>query len=142
MQEIVFICTGNTCRSPMAEGIMKAMVNDERVKISSGGISAMTGDSAAENAVIALKEIGIDISGHRSRKFIKEKYSDDAVFVTMGMGHTLALIQNDIDESNIITLNVPDPFGQDIKVYRKTRDALKSSIEEILKKLGITTDGR
>ncbi|HHZ01170.1 MAG TPA: low molecular weight protein arginine phosphatase, partial [Tissierellia bacterium] len=67
---ILFVCTGNTCRSPMAEGLFKDMLrknNIENIKVSSAGLSVFPGEHVNEKAIRALKEKGIDISSHRAR---------------------------------------------------------------------------
>ena len=73
IRKILFVCTGNTCRSPMAEGIFKKLTQgDESISCSSAGMSFCDGDAVSENAVTVCKEIGVDISGHRSKAICRD----------------------------------------------------------------------
>ena len=71
---ILFVCTGNTCRSPMAAYIMDkiAVENDLDVLIESAGIFAEPEQKASENAVLAMRDMGIDISEHRTQPVTEE----------------------------------------------------------------------
>ena len=68
MKRVLFVCTGNTCRSPMAQGLMNHLSNEKElaVQATSAGLAA-DGEPIAENALAALQELGIDMSYHRSR---------------------------------------------------------------------------
>ena len=69
--EIIFVCTGNTCRSPLAEGLMKKLLADrgiDGIEISSAGLAAYPGDEVSEKSVKAAEKYGVDISAHRSRR--------------------------------------------------------------------------
>lgn len=86
MKRILFVCTGNTCRSPMAEGIFKKMLADRGVngvECSSAGLFAMTGDSACDNAVKAAERFGVDISAHRARRITSYILDETDEFVCM-----------------------------------------------------------
>ena len=74
MTEILFVCTGNTCRSPMAEGITNALAARTGLTViaRSAGIAAFEGCAATEEAETAAAEHGADISGHRSRRLTAE----------------------------------------------------------------------
>ncbi len=67
-ERILTVCTGNLCRSPMAEAWLRHRAGNERLKVSSAGLSALVGEPAAEHAVTLLKQKGIDLSAHRARQ--------------------------------------------------------------------------
>jgi len=91
---ILFVCTGNTCRSPMAEALFKEMVGEKReeFEIISAGTSALEGEPAAGEAVKALEEQGIILTGHRSRPVTTELLERSDLIITMTRGHKERLL--------------------------------------------------
>lgn len=136
MKKIILVCTGNTCRSPMAEGILKKYLLDNKItdiSVSSMGLSAYDGDWASANAIDALDEIGIDIKSHRSKRVLaKDIYEADRIYV-MTLQHKNVIVETfnskEIEEK-IVVLNVPDPFGQSIERYRVCRDQMIEFFEK------------
>ena len=91
---ITFVCTGNTCRSPMAEGLFKKIIEEKKldgVTCSSCGIYAFAGDTATPEAVEAAREKGADISSHRSRPFSEYIAYETDLFVCMTPSHAQAV---------------------------------------------------
>ena len=74
MDKIIFICTGNTCRSPMAEGLFRAHGGEEKTGLTaaSAGLFTQDGMPASQNAVTSAAELGADITAHRSRMLTPE----------------------------------------------------------------------
>lgn len=91
---ILFVCTGNTCRSPMAEGLFKEMLNKNKIKhinVSSAGISAFPEEYANEKAIAALKDKGIDIIEHKAKQLVDEINNADLI-LTMTDSHKKVIV--------------------------------------------------
>lgn len=130
MKNIVFVCTGNTCRSPMAEGYLKSK-KSTGYKIISRGLAA-DGESAAENSVSVMSEVGIDITGHISTQMSYDDAERADVIVCMSASHADTLEALGVDKLKCYVLGIPDPFGCDIEVYRACRDNIFEAIDELI----------
>lgn len=146
--KILIVCTGNTCRSPMAEGIFKDLAdkNNLEIKVSSAGTQAFDGDNASDNAIIALKKINIDISKHKSKLIHKGLLDEADLILTMSSSHKKAII-NKFPEAREKTYllneyafgrvkDIEDPFGGSLQYYEKARDEIYKAIEKIVRKVG------
>lgn len=133
---IAFVCTGNTCRSPMAEVIFNKMAREKGLNVVAGsfGISAMTGMTVTKNAVLVCAEIGIDIKNKTaiaSNDIDVDKYEK---FYCMTKKQAEMLMHfHLIPKSQVEVLDIPDPYGGDVDVYRQCRDEIYSTIKEIIK---------
>jgi protein-tyrosine-phosphatase len=144
---VLLVCTGNTCRSPMAEGIMKHILkgmNIDSIDVSSAGTSAVDGFPPSENAVIVCRDWGIDISGHRSRLLDNRLLEEADLVLVMSPEHyrfikSIAPSENKIhliksfgiDRSNLDE-GVDDPIGGSLDKYGRTFLELDEIIRKIL----------
>ena len=130
---IVFVCTGNTCRSPMAEAIFKKKAKEfsDNLSVSSCGLGAMAGDSASVNSIAVMAENGIDITPHRARQ-ISEYIIDEADFIIcLADSHYTYLAPFCKDKLLLLGDGIPDPYGGDIDEYRYCRDKIESAIDKL-----------
>src|SRR3974390_3203989 len=147
MKTVLFICTGNVCRSPMAEGIFRAAVRDRGdYRVISAGLGAADGQPPSPYAVQAVKELGIDISGQRSRMLTPELVQQaDYIF---GMTHshvdTVMLLYphaaektfllREFDETlDTFEKDISDPIGGSYQVYANCRDQIEQGIVSVLR---------
>src|SRR5213593_3633990 len=147
MKTILFVCTGNICRSPMAEGLFRHAVkgrNDFRAL--SAGVGAVEGLPPSEHAVQALRELGIDISKQRSRMLTPELVQQaDYIF---GMTHshvdTVSLLYphaaektfllREFDETlDLFEKDISDPIGGSYEIYLNCRDQIEQGIVSVLR---------
>jgi glycine hydroxymethyltransferase len=142
MKRILFVCTGNICRSPMAEGMMRELVKGRTdVVVLSAGVSAPRGSSASRSAVDALSELGINLATFRSQPVTGELLEQCTHVFTMTREHRRLLDLLYPEQGSKIRLlgefirgggDVPDPIGQGLTTYKRCRDAIKSALAQIL----------
>lgn len=136
MIKILFVCYGNKCRSPMAEGIAKKILKGI-AHVESVGIAAW-GRNASEDAIkVMKKEFGIDISDHSPTDVTDLSISSFDYIVTMN-SYIDKYIRNHykIEPSKIISWNINDPYGKSIDDYKKCADLILAHIHDLLKRLG------
>lgn len=141
MDKIVFICTGNTCRSPMAEGFFRALGGEEKTGLAalSAGMYTSDGLPASGNAVTAAAELGADITSHRSRMLTPELAREAKYLVCMTGAHYDRLCELFPDcADKIFTLlpeDISDPFGGDLATYRRSAAEIDKGVQAIIESL-------
>jgi protein-tyrosine-phosphatase len=146
-KRVLFVCTGNTCRSPLAEGLLrKAVEGRDDVEVRSAGVSAMPGAPASRQTIDALKRRGISLDGFRSR-MVDEEILDWATHVfAMTRGHldAIARVFPEADEKlhlacefvdlpgRGVGADVPDPIGGGRETYEEVARVLELAIPGIL----------
>lgn len=146
--KILFVCTGNTCRSALAEGIARREAIDRGlmdVEVSSAGTSAWNGAPASDGALLVALEHSVDLSGHRARQLSREIVMEQDVVLVMGPHH-LERAEALGGEGRVHLLThyaahgstdraVSDPFGGDLDVYRATYEELEQEIKRVFDRI-------
>jgi len=133
---ILFVCTGNTCRSALAEGLARARLGAEAgVTFESAGLYALDGAPATPHALSVAAEVGVDLGAHRARSVIAEivEGADRVYVMTRAQGEGLAYLGSDV-AGRVALLDpsgeeIPDPYGGDLAAYRLARDHIAAAIE-------------
>ena len=149
--KIMFICTGNICRSAMAEGIMKKLVKERNIdaEIYSCGIYAETGDYVTYNAEEAVKEYNVDITSHRATNIRESNIEKMDLILCATISHkqsVLYLYPNlqgkvftmkeyaNIDKDRQ-DMDIKDPWGYDMNVYKNCVKEIKECLDIIINKI-------
>lgn len=129
---ILFVCTANICRSPLAEVMARTVFDADRYVFSSAGTHAMPGYGAAENSQTVAAEHGLDLTDHRATPL--EACEQPDVVIGMEQHHLVAARRAfpDLDISHIRLLDAPvaiaDPYGDDLDAYRVAADHIERAV--------------
>ena len=147
-RRILFVCSGNTCRSPMAAALLRsALPPDSGWIVESAGLSTAPGQVASANAIQALQEDGINLSMHRSRRATQEILHRADIVIPMTRAHrTQAIsIEPSVEAKSFLLLgflpqppkclDLPDPIGGDLAAYRACRDIIGACVPGLLEYL-------
>ena len=130
---ILFVCTGNTCRSPMAEGYLKSK-GIEGVTVLSRGLAA-DGSPVSLNSKTAMDEAGIDIGSHISKQITADDINKADKIICLSPSHKAVLLSAGVPENKLYILGdgISDPFGGSIETYRRCRDEIFAAIDILIK---------
>jgi protein-tyrosine-phosphatase len=145
---ILVICTANICRSPMAAGLLHHFLAGQSeplrsLRVISAGIAARRGDPISDNAAIAMKKVGIDLTDHASQPLTQRLLNDALIVLCMTESHR-AMIQLQFDPvpehlylfreflPPPVDPEVDDPYGGPLSVYESCRDNLVEAVPGIV----------
>ena len=148
--KILFVCTGNTCRSCMAEGLAGRLLEDRfgtggNIEVYSAGLAALPEDAASPFAVEAMAWKGIDISDHRATMLTAERMREADLILTMTRGQreqVNSLFPGHAERVFALAdfaghgSDVPDPLGETLEAYRECARKLEEMIVRVLAKRG------
>jgi RpiB/LacA/LacB family sugar-phosphate isomerase len=153
MKKILFICTGNVCRSPMADGLLKHMLRGRNdVQVVSAGLGALDGSTATGAAIEVMAEFGIDISSHVSQPlngdlvrqadfiFTMTRQQQDMIQALYPAAAEKTFLVREFEEAGSVeTRDIADPIGQPVDVYRHTRDQIRDALPSLIVFIDQTT---
>jgi protein-tyrosine-phosphatase len=145
---ILFVCTGNTCRSPLAEALARRVLVERAlagVEVGSAGTSAWDGAPASDGALLIGMERGLDLSQHRAQMLTRELVRDSDLILAMGPHHLeriealggsgRAFLLTDYASRGASSRPVNDPIGGELELYRVTADELDVEIRRVFDRI-------
>ena len=149
MRTILFVCTGNSCRSVMAAQMLKKLLGpgNKKIEVLSGGVSAISGMQPTEYTLKLLQKEGINGLAHRSSPISKaiiekadlilvmEQFHKDRILeiIPEAKGKVHLLREFEKDPKEVVEAQIPDPIGKPLEVYERTFELIKEALQDLMK---------
>ena len=143
VNNILLVCVGNICRSPMAEALLRhELGNPEGVKIHSAGLAALVDNPAQEDAQALMLELGLDISAHRARQLGPNLLREAELVLVMESEHKAGVAMIDLTARGKVhrlgewrDVEVPDPYGRPREDYEHALRLIKVGVADWVKRI-------
>lgn len=141
---VLMVCTGNTCRSPLAAALLSRLIEEkglQGVSVSSAGVGAQDGAPASDGAYLVALEAGLDLSAHRATQLRPDLVREANLILAMSPSHLRrvaefggagkAMLLSEYATGGAGTEEIPDPFGGDVHAYRETLQNLSRLMADV-----------
>lgn len=157
VKRILFVCTGNSCRSVMAQGLMRqalAQAGVDTVSVESAGTYAIVGMTPTRETQRVLWDAGIDCSAHRARSLAPEMIAEADLILVMEPSHLHETLRRAPDakgkthllktygltaDETVTNPHIPDPIGKPLEVYEVCFSEIREAVERVVKSLGVAS---